>query len=862
MGIKVAHAITYSILNLNLTSLYNVAFKLFQNKKRDGVRRSNNPSVYIDASLIIRGMTCTAKARPLSFIRLCCCLSRAGFDVVIVCDGEIRHCSKRSTIKRKAEAYDNKITFMKKKCELQYLRQQILEEDSDERKQQMHATECSLKYDTKVLYNKLDAEVVSVGNDLVEALRKIINQLTDNEIGSGTITLQQAMFQADTVLALACKNFLADILFTSDTDQAILCGNDCIGVKKFRFNDKGNNSSVNGFDLFFAFKEMLDNVIEEMDLPEKSDRIVQPVYPILNNLYDIRVRGLIAVLLGCDVTLNNFVSLKALYVYIETLKQKQTVLAEYYNNILNYAYNNRLKSKRRNLPHDKNINENDFKKLVDTLVDAYIYEPGVLTVPNYAAEWYLPNNVPTEFHPYISEFQLSRQLPMQETILEQCDDLLCCVGPGNGSHKFLKYEGYNKCTSCEKIMCMTCSFIHKETKENTYCVSCYASEYTVSLESVEALVPIGTMIQQLHDIGQEVAATDEQIDIIEMYEYYILNNNDDAYNHNTVNETCMYPLYVNGMLNNIKKILSVELNEGGSFITHHNLNHLQRLKTIDLLSALVVINTNTNVKTNTTLDRLYKVIPTIIIKFAEGSRIHKAYRLLRRCLRHASDPLFPCFTNANLNIIEHNNEVGINIEHEVRASMSQQQYKVEVAFTKTNLLACRCTCKAGASDSKNGRSMCVHVLPLIYKLAELLFEGLAEHILINLTSIINQITNDNELLSSEDKNKLKSNVCTLIEATTNDIERHKSSDSTLLELVESFQVGTEKPKFQARVLDVNKLGTLRNLDFSSTIKVASNNKNNETQQKRVAVEVNDNNIDEWNRNQIVPEKPNWISFNE
>lgn len=149
MGIKGKDLQTYSIKLNDVTSLYNVLFQYRCNKIRYGITKSSKPIVFVDASLIIRSLSCCIRSRVPQLIRICCCFSRAGFNVVVVCDGEHRHHSKRSTMKRAASVLTNKINYMKIKSSLQSLRHQISSEDSNFVSAMLKADELKLLSEAK-----------------------------------------------------------------------------------------------------------------------------------------------------------------------------------------------------------------------------------------------------------------------------------------------------------------------------------------------------------------------------------------------------------------------------------------------------------------------------------------------------------------------------------------------------------------------------------------------------------------------------------------------------------------------------------------------------------------------------------------
>jgi len=75
--------------------------------------------------------------------------------------------------------------------------------------------------------------------------------------------------------------------------------------------------------------------------------------------------------------------------------------------------------------------------------------------------------------------------------------------------------------------------------------------------------------------------------------------------------------------------------------------------------------------------------------------------------------------------------IGMVITMKVPASMDKKNiYTVTIALTATDILAVECDCKAG-SKCEDG-IVCVHNLPILYKVTELLLEDLSEHLLLEL----------------------------------------------------------------------------------------------------------------------------------
>jgi SWIM zinc finger len=166
----------------------------------------------------------------------------------------------------------------------------------------------------------------------------------------------------------------------------------------------------------------------------------------------------------------------------------------------------------------------------------------------------------------------------------------------------------------------------------------------------------------------------------------------------------------------------------------HNvvLTNKQKMQVTQILTELVTIPT-VNAKDH----RTYQVIPPIIRKFADGSRLSQGCRLCHRTVRHGMDPQQ---TNIRLcvgNIIEdedkQNGSVGLHLQHQVKASMKNDAYQVQLAFSTSDLIACRCTCRAGSMGTE--KIVCVHILPVLFQIGQLMFQGMSEQILIESSNL-------------------------------------------------------------------------------------------------------------------------------
>ena len=113
MGIKCGHAATHSITGLSINQIFAIANQRSRTYHAVDIPPSS-PTIDIDASWVVRSKTSISANNKVGYlIRLSLCFAKAGFNVVIVCDGDARHHSKRATTSRIADSYRNKILYLK-----------------------------------------------------------------------------------------------------------------------------------------------------------------------------------------------------------------------------------------------------------------------------------------------------------------------------------------------------------------------------------------------------------------------------------------------------------------------------------------------------------------------------------------------------------------------------------------------------------------------------------------------------------------------------------------------------------------------------------------------------------------------------
>jgi len=152
---------------------------------------------------------------------------------------------------------------------------------------------------------------------------------------------------------------------------------------------------------------------------------------------------------------------------------------------------------------------------------------------------------------------------------------------------------------------------------------------------------------------------------------------------------------------------------------------------VEILSALVVIDSANGTIISRKEYKIHTIMSNLLISFAQGLHAgNEGLRMLKHAVQHAVDPLMPCFLNERLHIGTHAGNLYIDIDGNVHASMKARNYRMSIAFSLKELLTCHCDCLSG-SEGLN-RHSCGHCLVKPFQLLLLLYDGLAENILIEL----------------------------------------------------------------------------------------------------------------------------------
>ena len=128
MGLKCGNSINYSLINLNMDQLMRLA-RYRMDRRASSSSGNRLPVIDMDASWIIRRCNLQPSMRLNYLFGMCLAFISEGCCITIICDGDVRHHTKRSTTKRTADLHQESIEFHHLKCILSCLTKRIMTED-------------------------------------------------------------------------------------------------------------------------------------------------------------------------------------------------------------------------------------------------------------------------------------------------------------------------------------------------------------------------------------------------------------------------------------------------------------------------------------------------------------------------------------------------------------------------------------------------------------------------------------------------------------------------------------------------------------------------------------------------------------
>ena len=509
-----------------------------------------------------------------------------GFIVAVIFDGTKRPDCKRASLQRKKERFLNDSNRMYCRFMSLKLKAQYEKEKKQEVKQQLdeYIKEC----------NKLEKVCMrslyipgNIGSLFSEKLMMVEACAPNENGGFVEENVLTATFQADSLIAARSVSNLNDFIYGNDSDYLVLLGSECLLLwdmkaksgkrKKGRGRrakqneehlDRGvSDATQYQVEIYGACNNKMKELQSKLQgksagLPDNLEwkEAEQPFF----SLPDPVLRVLIALSLGCDVFHGvNSLGPKSIQDKIDKLVSKNEPLVP--------AFKNMMKKQMKTL--------ND--SIIDTLVSAFLFEPGLVDETKQVGTSYDCNNEtpqqqkyvhkPPEgyiFPTFLQSFSCSNESQQQHdeevatvsTSLQNeqtgdNDPQLChCIGFNkNGNHTHLKFEGRHTCKHCKNTFCKTCVFVpsrdiprptktrpngtiyYKEGCEDILCLDCFKAkrfgeEQAATLptsisthSSTSSNVSIDRMRRVLNDkTGLQLSNSDASaVEVMDMYEMYI-----------------------------------------------------------------------------------------------------------------------------------------------------------------------------------------------------------------------------------------------------------------------------------------------------------------------------------------------------
>jgi hypothetical protein len=821
---------------------------------------SGQVPIAIDASWVGHSYHTSKKAAGMTdssqhLADLCRTLASLGFAVTVVLDGKQRHHSKRASVQRKAKATKACIKARTLHSQILLLSSKIEDTENatispDER--------IRLLEERKSLAAQLtSAERYSLPFNSSDFEKKTIDLLLgDKEFGKGSIRVIRAAYQADSVIAQGLLNQNYAIVFGNDSDFSFLSLGCCIQVTKFTLKKQSRSGDGSLFQLCNVTLSSINRDLIANFLANLPGSHLYTVIPAKEDMTKFLVNlgpksmSLIAVCLGCDQVskgLPGFGVSRAISILnrIQAQQEQQPCPPAPFN----------ANAEMTGLQTIKEADEQVYKSMIvllkekdyggkvsecyweciETSCMAFMFEP--CNTVSYIGDTlahrhpitYVHSSPPVVLPRYLHEFACGQE----EIAIVDGPCLSECVGPGDGPHLFMDSEMCYDCqgTKTDKNGTVVCQMVHcrklcskcfrsicldcRETRGNlNLCLECHGVEAVVPTpqEATKAVmmaqIPMNQLRAELALAGFDVSKEATRIELMELHEELVAQRKLSLYDMQLVK----YPLFSSETLDfpssRFESILEFDFKDGGRFIRDDRLDSSVVVELFDLLSRYVEFSSG-KVATKKEYE-VHHILPDIIIKLAEGSRLDCGYRLLQRCVRHSSDSKMPSIEDSTCRVVrvtmqDNDNNVltpeiakpyftGLMISTKVPPSFkTEAPYGVQVLICSEGIAACRCSCKAGSHGCN--RHVDVHILPVLYQLTLFLIECLSEHLLYELGQ---WIKDSGRCLPKDHEQLLHAAVTKLWKACKTPTANHESFDrnstSKLTTMLEMFAVGTEQAR--------------------------------------------------------------------
>eukprot|EP00956_Cyclotella_meneghiniana_P040674 scaffold202164_cov66-Cyclotella_meneghiniana.AAC.2 len=781
MGVTKGNLVLHKVSNLSLFDVAAIGRGIASAK---GLEK---PRIIADCSNIVYVLSKSSSVVS-SVVNLLMKWASSGNVMVPACDGMVRPVCKQDTNRRNATKEISRINAFVLRKDIRQAKTRLLNDQLDQNERS--SLEKSIATMERSCKTKETQATSKLPNNFVDELRRELSDSGAHSVipatGGFVDQIAVAEFQADSYMSEQIVNNKAVMVMTRDSDIPILCGDDCIAIKEF---------TKDSFEIVCVSESTIRTAMSYIPSDSKA-KFTPAQYPLFDGKESHRLRALMMVILGCDVYKSGMkgVGVPKLNELIKNIGDKTE--DELYVEL-----------------HDELSQKNNLTKdVVDTLVDALLYEPSneASTTRTYIFDQ--PQSLPK----YLEEFSVDEAF--KGGSITPGPDIVTCKGVGDKTHLFLKACGTKNCCKCT---CAVCTYCNGEIDKKVYCLACLASESVVpelgSIQSKSIAKMREELVNDRFD-GANDLSPDEVEDAYEMLNFL------EQY-RKQANHSVPYPLYTTSEMDadrtdKWEEILDIDFKGGGAFLAEPELESKHVPGVMKFFAKLVLFREGK--KTEWKKDHaVYDALPELFIKFADKSRVDSGFRLLARCVRHAFDTRTPKLNNKTAVLVLHNDDVGIHLRTGMPASMKKNIYESGIVATTNDVLSCKCTCQCGSQNEQ--RIVCVHNLAVLYLLTLLLFEDLAEHLLLEFAACLSADLWEVDKWSDNVMNDLRDSLVTLMSAAGEPVDKI-NDDCSLKDLLENFVVGTERRKaWKQRIKDPPKpsdLGPISEKLFKSTSKQA------------------------------------------
>jgi hypothetical protein len=663
-----------------------------------------------------------------------------GFEIVVVVDGDDRPDCKRDSWNRRQSREINDVNrrFCRMKATYLYGKKERGVASDHEKEKLIKFSAAAKRLETTCANESF--EIPANFHILLSEKLMQIGACSCNENGGFVHeNVLKAKFQADSVIARLTHEGKYDFIMSEDSDFPALLGSECILLCDVREKKKKNRGRVRknegdvttlkdatSFEVHIAgasnakmreLRKALEDSCEGQTFQQNIEWI-EASHPIFD-YKDPTLRATIAVSKGCDMYKAGVknVGHTVIISIIQEIVEKQGLDPTNEHAILHHFRNamiTKLKNQNNNM-----MTEAEF----DTLIKAFMYEPGVIINPSEddipSAEMESSGDesiishssyifgAPVSLPEYLKMFA-SEDVPIDvnsSSMIRKCPGTHC-----SRAHTYLAFEGSHKCDECNDVFCETCIFIAKEKNKDkvefedtnrNLCLKCFRKVRLGAGE--EGITRNGStcksrneMIATLSNEHGYQIDRNESIEILQdLYDAYVSAPGNARQLHLNEVAKVKYPLFPADSLTEFKKsdntfdsLGSFPFSEGGRFISNEMLVPNNCLASVLKLFASFVEYNHEKAFAELSIPedkkqiyiKSYGHFPTIFIEFAYSSRVDDGYRLLERAARHICDSKTPSIYTQSAELIRRKDNGELFLMYSIFVSYQKFKYEL-INFT-------------------------------------------------------------------------------------------------------------------------------------------------------------------------------------